>query len=395
MPRSSKSAAKSQSTAAAAKTVKPARRQKQATPSSALTWAANTELVGLVFEVEPVQTCSLYAQYTIGLHAWFLEQVRLTDPELSATLHDDQAEKAFTISGLEGALVPKGRGFQLQAGERYRWSVTGFAKSVVEWMAQWMQSLPTTIDLRDAPLQIKQVERLHPATTYKKLWELGRTIDTSVTLSFISPTSFRRHGQHFPLPVPFNLYHSYLRRWNLFSEIPVDADEFLDWVDESILVLRHRIESTKVLAGKRGSVTGFTGVVEFGISPKATIDEEFIQLFYALSQFAPYCGTGHKTTFGLGQTRLGEAETLEIAKPPVIQDLLGNRITELTEYFMAQRKRTGGERATQIAETWATILARRELGESLIDIAEDLEMNYETVKSYAKLARRSLQEDEG
>lgn len=391
MPRSSKSAAKSQSTAAA-KTVKPTRRQKQATLS--LTWAADTELIGLVFEVEPEQTCSLYAQYTIGLHAWFLEQIRLTDPELSATLHDDQAEKAFTISGLAGALVPKGRGFQLQVGERYRWSVTGFSKPVVEWMAQWLQALPTTIDLRDAPLQIKQVELLYPAMTYAQLWELGNTIDTPVTLSFISPTSFRRHGQHFPLPVPFNLYHSYLRRWNLFSEIPVDADEFLEWVDESILVLRHRIESTKILAGKRGSVTGFTGTVAFGISPKATIDEEFIQLFYALSQFAPYCGTGHKTTFGLGQTRLGEAETLEIAKPPAIQDLLGTRIDELTEYFIAIRKRTGGERATQIAETWATILARRELGESLLDIAEDLEMNYETVKSYAKLARRALQEDE-
>jgi CRISPR-associated endoribonuclease Cas6 len=391
MPRSSKSATKSQPIAAA-KTAKPTRQKRAASPP-ALTWAADTELVGLVFEVEPVQTCSLYAQYTIGLHAWFLEQIRLTDPELSATLHDDQSEKAFTISGLEGALVAKGRGFQLQAGERYRWNVTGFTKSVVEWMAQWMQALPTTIDLRDAPLQIKQVEILHPPTTYAQLWEQGEAIDTPITLSFISPTSFRRHGQHFPLPVPFNLYHSYLRRWNLFSDIPVDANEFLDWVDESVLVLRHRIESTKVLAGKRGSVTGFTGIVEFGISPKAAIDAEFMQLFYALSQYAPYCGTGHKTTFGLGQTRFGEAETLAIAKPSVIQDLLGTRIDELTEYFIALRKRTGGERAMQVAETWATILARRELGESLLDIAEDLEMNYETVKSYAKLARRALQDD--
>jgi CRISPR-associated endoribonuclease Cas6 len=57
---------------------------------------------------------------------------------------------------------------------------------------------------------------------------------------------------------------------------------------------------------------------------------------------------------------------------------------------MAHRKRTGGSRAAEIAETWATILARRELGESLFDIAADLEMPYETVKTYVKLARRAL-----
>ncbi|PSB11566.1 CRISPR-associated endoribonuclease Cas6, partial [filamentous cyanobacterium CCP2] len=49
-------------------------------------------------------------------------------------------------------------------------------------------------------------------------------------------------------------------------------------------------------------------------------------------------------------------------------------------------------RAIQIAETWATILARREIGDPLFEIAEDLEMPYETVKTYSKLAQRSLRE---
>jgi CRISPR-associated endoribonuclease Cas6 len=75
---------------------------------------------------------------------------------------------------------------------------------------------------------------------------------------------------------------------------------------------------------------------------------------------------------------------------PALQTLLAERIAELTALFLAQRKRTGGNRASYIAETWATILARRELGESLQAIAEDLEMRYETVKTYAKLARQEL-----
>ncbi|NJR67204.1 MAG: CRISPR-associated endoribonuclease Cas6, partial [Leptolyngbyaceae cyanobacterium CRU_2_3] len=49
-------------------------------------------------------------------------------------------------------------------------------------------------------------------------------------------------------------------------------------------------------------------------------------------------------------------------------------------------------RAQQIAETWATLLARRELGESLQAIAEDLQMPYETVKTYVKKARKAALE---
>lgn len=154
------------------------------------------------------------------------------------------------------------------------------------------------------------------------------------------------------------------------------------------MILRHQVQSSKVTAGKRGSVTGFTGSVQFGLSAGANKHPEFVQAFLALGNLAPYCGTGHKTTFGLGQTRLGwSAETVV---PPPLQDLLAGRVAELTAHFIAQRHRIGGDRATKTAETWATILARRELGESLQVIAQDLEMPYETVKTYVKLARRAV-----
>lgn len=71
---------------------------------------------------------------------------------------------------------------------------------------------------------------------------------------------------------------------------------------------------------------------------------------------------------------------------------LGERIAELTEQFIAQRKRTGGTRTQKASKTWATILARRERRESLQAIATDLKMPYETVKNYAKLARRALRQ---
>jgi len=75
---------------------------------------------------------------------------------------------------------------------------------------------------------------------------------------------------------------------------------------------------------------------------------------------------------------------------PTTQAVLAERLEELTTLFKAQRKRQGGDRAQDVAENWATILARRELGDSLQDIAADMDMPYETVKTYSKLARRAL-----
>ena len=172
-----------------------------------------------------------------------------------------------------------------------------------------------------------------------------------------------------------------------------DQEAFLTWIDENVVITRHQLTSAKVLAGKKGSVTGFTGSIEFSLTKAAAKNPDFQQLFYALGKLAPYCGTGHKTTFGLGQTRIGWSSETE-SNVTDAQSLLAQRIEELTEIFIAQRKRTGGDRASKVASKWATILARREMGDPLNIIAQDLEMPYETVKTYVKLARRSLQSQE-
>ena len=365
------------------------RRPKSQAANKPLRWGDDTELVGLVFELQPLQASDLHRHYAIGLHAWFLDQVRQLDPALSAYLHDGQAEKAFTLSRLEGAW--ENRALHLRPDRTYRWTVTALSQSVAQWLATWLTQRPEILELRDVPLTINRVRLIQPATTYTALWEGDIPASRNISLSFLTPTGFHRRGHHLPLPWPTNVFQSYLRRWNDFSDRPCEPDPFLDWVDDAVFLQRHWLESTKVAAGKRGSITGFIGAVEFGLDRKAAQAEpDFTRLLFALAQLAPYCGTGHKTAFGLGQTVTGWQSQPQAAPAPSLESLQGQRIAELTELFKQQRQRTGGERATHTAETWATILARRELGDSLQDIAEDLEMRYETVKTYAKLARRAL-----
>ena len=366
-------------------------KHKNPSKNTPLIWADDTELVSLVFELEVTDSTALYSQYTIGLHAWFLGQVRQINPTLSAYLHDSESEKPFSISALEGQLLPTGKQLQLQANYRYRWQINAISQPVVQFLSQWLTQPPTTLKLRDACLQVKQISIVNPPTTYNQL--LQSSINhRNINLSFISPTSFRRKGHHFPLPVPFNLFHSYLRRWNDFSGMPIEQEAFLEWIDENVIIHKHCLESVKVAAGKRGSVTGFTGAISLGLTKTALDNPEFTQLFDALVQLAPYCGTGHKTTFGLGQTCLNWVNPESNTSSTAITNLLPERIEELTTIFTAQRKRIGGERTEKIATTWATILARREMGESLQVIAEDLEIPYTTAKTYVKLARRMLKD---
>lgn len=357
---------------------------------TALSWPKNTELVGLEFTVLAEQDYALYSQYTIGLHAWFLQQIQAFSPKLSAQLHDEQEEKPFLITGLDGRFVPHSRHLQLERGKTYRWRVQGFTKSVVQGLATWLKEPPTQIALKDAPLVVNEIAIALPPTTYKALAK-PPLAGSSFSLTFKSPTSFRRKGHHLPLPWPRNVFHSYLRRWNLFSKQVVPQEAFLDWIDEHVIVQRHQMQSVKVAAGKRGAVTGFTGAIAYGLDRKAAEHPEFQQLFFTLGRLAPYVGTGHKTTFGLGQTLAGwHVKQAERFAVPSAQGLLAERIEELTMIFRAQRKRTGGDRAQDIAENWATVVARRELGDSLQEIAADLGMPYETAKTYGKLARRTL-----
>jgi CRISPR-associated endoribonuclease Cas6 len=355
-------------------------------------WSQDTELVSLTLSLTATANSILPDNYTIGLHAWFLHQVRNHDPQLSAYLHDGQAEKPFAISPLQGQFQTNAKNLQLIAGNTYTWSIAALCQSLCQWCDRWLSHLPPTVDICNTSFKLDRVAIALPPTTYNQLWSEPQPKQRNFSLIFLTPTSFRHKGHHLPLPIPENIFHSYLRRWNNFAPESFEPDSFLAWIDENIFVIGYNLICTKTAVGKVGFVTGFTGKVEFGLNGKTKNNPEFQRLLYTLIRLAPYCSTGHKTTFGLGQTRL-EADEIDNIADAVSSPLkahLSARIEYLTDVFRHTRKNPKSDRTTHIAPIWATILARRELGESLQAIAKDLEMPYETVKSYCKLARRAL-----
>ena len=360
-------------------------------------WTNNTEIVCITLKLRPNNDIILQPNYTTGLHAWFLHQVRDSDSILSAYLHDGQSEKAFTISPLIGNLEQKNQNLVAKANHVYTWTISALSKPVCDWLQIWCDRPPVNLNLHVGKLSISQISISQPATTYNNLWSASSNPETRFTLAFLTPTCFRSKNHHLPLPIPSNIFHSYLRRWNDFAPEAFPQEEFLAWIERVIYITNYDLDCTEVAVAKQGSVTGFTGTVEFAVDLKASRNPNFEKLLSALIKFAAYCGTGHKTTFGLGQTRLignDEIKTVKTEKEPTAttptQEYLIKRIAELTVLFLQTKKRLGGDRAQNTATVWATILARYELGESLKAIAIDLDMPYETVRKYAQTARKAI-----
>jgi CRISPR-associated endoribonuclease Cas6 len=353
----------------------------------------NIELVGLKIELQPETNSYLFADYNKGLHAWFLQQIKQIDPQLSQTFHDDPDNKAFTLSMLNGKITTYNQRLTLEAKETYSLFITLLSKQGITWLQNWLLKMPVTINLKDIIFKIKNIKISLPPTSYLKLSQVKP--NAQLKLTFLSVTTFRRKGNHFPLPLPFNVFQSYLRRWLNFSGQIIDRENFLNWIDTEIIITQHQLESLKIMGAKGGSITGFMGTIAYNITYEGQKNQEYVQLYSSLGQFAPFCATGHKTPFGLGQTRLNWSLTShnlisDNSESNGIENQLAERIEELTQILMGKQKRQGGERGLKICQTKATIIARRERGESLKAIASDLEIQYETVKSYGKLARRIL-----
>lgn len=358
-------------------------------------WPPNTPLISLQLHLQPQTHLTLDPHHSKRLHAWFLDQIRQTNPHLSQQLHDSGSTKPFRLSRLPSPT--------LQPDRTYPLHLTTLNPRTSNWLRHWYSHPPTHLTLNNNPLRITAIDHRHPPRTYTDLWHLGHTSPPQLHLHFTSPTAFRRKGHHLPLPWPRNLLQSYATVWNHFADTPHDLDPFLTWVDEHILIQSHQIQTHKVAAGKEGSFTGFTGHVSLTVSRTGQQDPHHYQWYRALGHLASYSGTGHKTPFGLGQTdrhsqsHLSNPPTLPKPAPqPVSPSSLAttsltDRIQQLQTLFYQQRHRQGGTRAAHTAQLWATILARREQGHSLQSIAQDLNLKYETAKTYSKLARKALQ----
>jgi len=249
-----------------------------------------------------------------AVQGMFLHLLREVEPAVCERLHDDSQYRPYTLSPLglgepsadfQGFRLP--RQADIRAGTPCYVRVTLLEDSLFPTFSTYFLSENTsTFRLGSTQFTVTAVhcttEQSMPWSTYESyvtLIESASPRSRKISLHFLTPTSFRRGDVDFPLPDPRLVFRSYRKRFEEFYQIA-----FLPDFDEQVEFYTgiHRIDGlrTNLIKTKRVQLGGFTGEVTYIIDKKAPPDLAF--QMNLLADYALFCGTGRKTTMGMGQT---------------------------------------------------------------------------------------------
>ncbi len=245
-------------------------------------------------------------------HALFLDLVRRADPALADALHQPRGDKPFTVSALLPTSLTKGEGAGVRgvrAGERYEWRITAFEMHLAQVIAeQVLPHLPRELHLGAAHFEVGEAitdNARYPwagttdaSALIDKWFSPGRRVEKRFTLEFASPTAYRHIHRNILLPNPVGIFPGYLAAWNANCH-PRFEEDLIALVEAEVSISRYALKTQVVDFGEYREA-GWVGQCGFTIFSEEVALRRVIHL---LADFAFYCGTGYKTTQGMGMTR--------------------------------------------------------------------------------------------
>ena len=251
-------------------------------------------------------------------HAAFLSLMRMSNPEKAEEVHAASRQKPFTVSPLIGKGERHGKFLHIRAGTECWLRFTFLDDTLFAYFgsAFLTQNLPS-IRLGGATFQLSRLVASGIETniwsntkTYEELVESAGT-ETRLRVRFHSPTAFRelsprgrktRNQSHIDL---VRCYQSWGNKWNAFAPMQIDKQSLLDFVASYAGLTTVESRSRMLDFGKHKAI-GFVGSCSYQFFVEHQFDDEeseMLRLANLLADFAFYCGTGYKTTMGMGQTR--------------------------------------------------------------------------------------------
>lgn len=255
----------------------------------------------------PIPTSNLRGRH---LHALFLELVASVNAELATGLHQQSANKAFTLSPLQVFKGERESKLQFQhdrpipAGTPCWWRIslldeTLFGKLTHLWLNL---NSPKSWHLGASNLEVINILGTPQATqpwanftTYTQLYEEASDNDRQIHLSFCTPTTFRVSNYDCALLSKDLVFQSLLKRWNHYSAIPFPKT-ILEPIYPSFFDIR-----TEIVMDSHSKFIGCVGEVTFQIL--GNVDRQTVQQINTLANFALYAGVGRKTPMGMGMVR--------------------------------------------------------------------------------------------
>lgn len=266
-------------------------------------------LLSIVIQCSAKETCSLRSASGRGLHGFWFKQLLATNAALAEKLHDDGQRQPFTLSPLMDLPLPYKNSTVIQRGQKTWFRVCTLTEELSTFILEkWVNSLPDEIVIADTSWRIEGVafspdqHAWARASSYNDLLKAapGQSEPHAVwRFHFATPVTFHRSVGHFPFPLPDALVNSWLQRWQHFSPEQKNL-EFSEEAKEGIAINAYDLKTVPFSYGSR-TLIGAVG--ELSLRALHLSPEEK-NIFHTLAQYSFYCGSGSKTTQGMGQTRV-------------------------------------------------------------------------------------------
>lgn len=244
-----------------------------------------------------------------ALRAEFLRWVAERDARRAEELHDGDGRRPYTVSELHGTFHAKDGFNQFERGASAWFRVTCLR---AEESTLLLNTLLPRLKGREFSLLGSRFEVQEGATgghPWARVEAAQSLVDRHFDpespapdffdVEFVSPTAFSDDAGFVPLPIPENVFGSWLRRWDAFAA--ASLPRAVPALGEARLTL-NRFDGlrTSPVQLPEGMVIGFSGACRFRTLAE---DDFWARLCNLLADFSFFCGTGAKTTVGLGQTR--------------------------------------------------------------------------------------------
>ena len=277
--------------------------------------------ISAIIHLSPPADVALRPTMGHHAHAVFFTLLRIGNPKKAEEIHAESAQKPFTVSPLIAKGTRHHDQLHIKAGTPGKLRFTFLSDALFAHFAQafFTGQLPS-IRLGQANFQINRLittasetEGWGGTTTYKELIDTAEQ-ETRMRIRFHSPTAFRAltpRGQNRRDEAAIDLvrcYQSWVNKWNAFAPMQIDKKRLLDFVERHA-GLTAVDSKNRALDFGRNRIRGYVGscAYQFYTEPQPTDtsekDIEMLRWVNLLADYAFYCGTGYKTTMGMGQTR--------------------------------------------------------------------------------------------
>ncbi|ABO50160.1 CRISPR-associated protein Cas6 [Desulforamulus reducens MI-1] len=259
-------------------------------------------LTALQVELEAVADGALPVGNALYIHGLFFRLLQEVNINISDYLHNVQSIKPYTLSTLQGVKQNKGWCSVCQ-GKKYRFRATFMQEEVFLNFYEVVYSYyvnKKTVKIGNIDFLVSKID-LERTNKFEDL--IGNEVNLQkFEIDFLSPTNFRVNGIQHIFPDSHTVFKSYKNRWNTFCPNHLIFPEHdLSLIYDGCYSVRYNLHTEIIEMGKYKMV-GFKGTCRYEINPK--LSGELRDRASGLLKFARYCGTGYKTTMGLGQTKV-------------------------------------------------------------------------------------------